>query len=569
MKLSRFLFTLLCMTAGILVGFSSPEKTIKATWIWQAEMSATQQQEILQFARENGINTIYLHIDRQKPFSHYRSFLRAASKAGINVHALGGHPAWALTAHRERMMELVDWVHRYNREAQPDERIAGIHLDIEPYLLPAWDSNQTQVLQQWVANMQVFVEQVKEEADLEVSADLAFWLDDTPVPNDPERSVSEWMIETFDHVTLMAYRNSLDGSNGIEALVKNELGIADRLGKSVVIAVNAKEMPGEAHTTFHGAGEEVMNRVLEQTAERLRIHPSFAGIAVHDYRYWQNLRQTESPQTPPPPDKEPLLGTYIWHADVAVQEADEILSFAKLEGINLLYVRLDLEQPYEVYRELVGKATAAGIEVHAMGGHPLWAQEAYRERMLKLVRYVKNYNKHASPSEQFRGIHLDIEPYVLPAWREDPDRVLRQWMGNIEAFVRETKEDSQLQTSSDLAVWLDRFDVPDDPGTSFSKWMIAQHDHITLMAFRDQAAGPGGIAAIVEDELRFADELGKKAIIAVEMKESSEGDYVSFHEEGKAEMRRQLSLLPELLADHPSYRGNAVHAYEYWKRAKE
>lgn len=147
---------------------------------------------------------------------------------------------------------------------------------------------------------------------------------------------------------------------------------------------------------------------------------------------------------------------------------------------------------------------------------------------------------------------------------------MKQWMSNIEAFVSESKEGGgSLVTSSDLAVWLDRFHVPGDPDTSFSKWMIEQHDHITLMAFRDRAEGAGGIAAIVQDELRFANELGKEMIIAVEMKESHEGDYVSFHEEGKAEMRRQLDMLPGLLEEHSSYKGNAVHAYEYWQRAKE
>lgn len=573
MRLTRFLYVLLCLGAGLLAGFSSPEKTVKATWIWQAELAGDRQQEILQFAEQNGINTIYLRVDKALPFAHYSPFIQAAGRMGIEVHALGGHPAWALSGHRQRMLELVSWVHAYNSQSSEDARFAGLHLDIEPYLLREWETEQAEVLRQWTANMKSFADAARRESGLQVSADLAVWLDRTDVPGEGV-TVSEWMIDIFDHVTLMAYRNRVDGPNGIVALVKDELAAADRLGKQVVVAVNAKEMPGEPHTTFYHDGETVMQEVLAQASERLRLHSSFAGTAIHDYRYWQALRNGESPNAPqpaPPPSSHtaPLLGTYIWHAEAAIEEADEIVSFAKQEGLNLLYVRLDLEQPFSVYRELVGKAADAGIEVHAMGGHPLWALDSHRERMLRLVRYVKSYNSRAEPREQFRGIHLDIEPYVLPVWRQDPELVLRQWRDNIRAFVAETKRDSSLQTSSDLAVWLDRYDVPGEPGTSFSKWMIAQHDHITLMAFRDRAEGPGGIAAISQDELRFAGELGKEILIAVEMKQSSEGDYVSFHEEGKAEMRRQLGMLPRLLADHPSYKGNVVHAYEYWKEAKE
>ncbi|MEJ8547037.1 hypothetical protein [Brevibacillus borstelensis] len=569
MKQSRFLYVLLCATASILFGFSSPDKPKKATWIWQAELIDAKRQDILGFAEQNGITTIYLRIDRQKPFAYYHPFIKEAHAAGIKVHALGGHPAWALAGHRERMLGLLDWVSRYNSGADVTERIDGVHLDIEPYLLPEWSSDQAEVLRQWTANMKAFVEQANREPGLEASADLAVWFDDTPVPGIPGTTLSEWMIDSFDHVTLMAYRDSVDGPNGIEALVKDELGIADALGKQVLVAVNAKEMPGQRHTSFFEEGPEAMDRQLDLVAERLGEHPSFAGTAIHDYRYWKSLGETETPPIQPPTHDKPLLGTYVWHADVAISQADEILSFAKQEGINLLYVRLDLEQPFEAYRELVGKAADAGIEVHAMGGHPIWALEAGRERMLKLVRYVKAYNRSAAPQEQFRGIHLDIEPYVLPLWREDPEGVLKQWMANIEAFVSESKEGGSLATSSDLAVWLDRFHVPGDPDMSFSKWMIEQHDHITLMAFRDRAEGPGGIAAIVQDEVRFANELGKELIIAVEMKKSGEGDYVSFHEEGKAEMRRQLDMLSGILAEHPAYTGNAVHAYEYWKGAKD
>lgn len=33
-------------------------------------------------------------------------------------------------------------------------------------------------------------------------------------------------------------------------------------------------------------------------------------------------------------------------------------------------------------------------------------------------------------------------------------------------------------------------------------------------------------------------------------------------------MLKQLDKLPEMLADHHSYTGYAVHAYDYWKEAK-
>ncbi|WP_019122199.1 hypothetical protein [Brevibacillus massiliensis] len=561
MKYLRCYLLFFCLTAGFLVGFSSPETPKKATWIWQTELIETKKAEILTFAEENGVNLIYLRIDPQRAYSYYQPFIREANAAGIEIHALGGHPLWALQAHRERILHLLDWVKNYNKTAGSDEQIIGVHLDIKPYLLPEWNEDKPSVLSQWMGNIEAVTAAARKDAQLEVSADLPVWLDDTFVPDDPDATISKWMISKLDHITLLAYRNALDGPNGIAALVENELREADELGKPVIIAVNTKESPGERHTSFFDAGAEEMERQLALLPERLgSSHPSYAGNAVHDYVNWKKLA---------PGKKKLKRGTYIWQAELVISEPEKILAFAKSHAINLLYVRLDLQQPYEAYSEFVGKAAAAGIEVHALGGHPGWALEENRDRMLKLVHYVQAYNHSVAKNQQFRGIHLDIEPYVLPDWYEDTDSVLRQWMDNIEAFVAEAKQEGDLEVSCDLAFWLDGTSVPGDPDMSFSKWIIKQLDHVTIMAFRNYAGGRGGIVHLVEEEIGYANELGKELIVAVEMKQSHEGEFVSFYEYGKAEMERQLAIVTEQLSKQPSYGGNVVHAYDYWKNAKE
>lgn len=564
MNAFRFSLLLLCLVSSLLLGFSSADKTVKATWIWQTERIATAKEEILSFLKENKITLLYLRVDPEKPVDYYRPFIKDATEAGIEVHALAGHPVWALKENRYRLLNLANWVNSFNAAVSQEERFAGVHLDIEPYLLPAWTRDKQSVLTEWMGNLEAFIETAKQGTDLQVSADLAVWFDHTAVPADPNVTFSRWMISKFDHVTLMAYRDNAAGANGISENVQHELKDADELGKKVIIAVNTKEMPGERHTTFFEEGPKAMEYQLALIRENLGKHPSYAGVAVHDYMHWRKIVEL------PSDDEEGLVkATYVWHAELAINEPDEIISFAKENGVTLLYTRLDLEQPFQVYSDFVKKATAAGIEVHAMGGHPVWALEQNRDRMLRLVDWVKAYNKQVSNDEQFRGIHLDIEPYVMPEWGRDKESVLRQWMSNITAFVQETKKDTDLETSVDLAVWLDATNVPGDPELSFSKWLIGQLDHVTLMAFRDRAEGPGGIVAIVQDEIAYANELGKKLIVSVEMKRSDEGEHITFYEEGKAEMERQLKLLPKHLGMHPSYAGNAIHAYDYWKYGKE
>ncbi|SEM63199.1 hypothetical protein SAMN04488688_11681 [Paenibacillus sp. cl141a] len=581
----------------LLVGLHTPaygeNNSKKATWIWQTDLIRDGGEELLDFSREEGINLIYLQIDRQLSSEIYEAFIERAHEDQIAVHALGGDPRWALTEHLDDMLGLADWVIDYNGKVAAGARFDGIHLDVEPYVLAKWDTEQDQIIATWEQNLKAFLSLASGKG-LELGIDIPFWFDQYALADGT--GLNEWLIGAFDHVTVMAYRNEVESEHGILDLTRAELELADRLGKQILIGVNTKEMPGESYTTFYGHGKDKLNQKLDHLSSALGSYPSFAGVAIHDIRNWQSMSADEivppgstdpispSPAPEPNPDPEPgegdrvpdadpvtrdpmVRGTYIWEAHEVVQNSQEILDFAKEKKLNWLYVRLDLEQPYSSYSSFVKQAAAAGIEVHAMGGHPIWALEENRPRMMRLVNYVKSYNRAVEGDERFHGIHLDIEPYVLPAWKEDSQQVISEWTANLDAFVNELKKDSSLEASMDMAVWLDRYKVTGED-MSLSKWMINRMDHVSLMAFRDVAEGSNGIVGVSKEEIAFADELGKPIKISVEIKASHEGDHITFHEEGAAYMEEELAKLPALLKDSPSFTGSVVHAYAYWKSAK-
>ncbi|MFD3268857.1 SGNH/GDSL hydrolase family protein [Paenibacillus dendritiformis] len=607
---SRAGLLLLIVSAALMAGFTQADEPQQATWVWQAERIVSDPEQLLSFAKNNQIDVMYLHIHPDVPESAYRQFVRQAAKEGIEVHALAGDPTWALPEYRGRMMDFLHKIQHYNAQAAEDERFRGIHLDIEPYVLPQWEEDTNEIIHAWMDNLDVFLEAGRKEGSLEFGVDIPVWFDGYAGTDPSDASLTESVMKRFDYTTLMAYRHELEGDNGILALIREEMAIGDRLGTKVLVGINAKPMPGEEHTTFANQGAAAMNDALKQIGASLAGHSSYGGTAVHDYRYWNDLlaqqpnvpdpaepepKPDPEPAPDPKPDPEPnpdpgqpepapdpdwvpdaspiervkpIVGTYIWRAELAIHQPDEIIAFAQDKGINLLYVRLDLEQPYEVYRSLVKKAHEAGIEMHAMGGHPGWALQDNAPRIRRLIDYVKKYNRAAEADERFHGIHLDVEPYVLPDWSSRKDEVLRQWTANMKMFVEETKRNSNLETSIDLAVWLDRTLLPDEPELSVSEWMIRTMDHVSLMAFRNIADGSNGIAAVVRDEMRMADRQGKPLIVTVEMKQSLEGGHISFFDKGSVEMEKQLSLLPELLGEFNAYIGNAVHAYDYWKEAK-
>ncbi|PAD32163.1 hypothetical protein CHH60_04050 [Paenibacillus sp. 7523-1] len=577
---SRKIIGLLLLIGGIIMtGMASPVEAdtgdIRAAWVWQAKsVQDDGGDELLANAAKHKINRLYVNVDMNLSDEVYRTFISKASDAGIAVEALGGDPSWAIQGREAPMLRLAAWVSDYNQGAAAEERFDAIHLDIKPYVLPAWKDDSESLVQSWVANMKLLLEQVEANGAIDINVDLPFWLDSytiagTKTTDDTDNlPLSRWFMEQFNHVTLLAYRDNAQGNNGIIQLIEQEMNWADASGASVTVGVNTKPMPGEEFTTFAGKGAAQLESVLAEVAESLRNHASYAGSAVHDIVYWGQLEPEEQPVPEKPTLQPEIRGTYIWEASQVTDDGGQhILEFAAAQHINFLYVRLDLDQPYSSYRSFVKRAQAQGIEIHAMGGHPIWGRSENRPRIERLINYVKNYNAEVEPEERFKGIHLDIEPYTLPEWNSDRDALLTEWAANISFFQEETKKDSSLETSADLAVWLDSSPLPGQD-MSVSEFMIRTLDHVSLMAFRNNAEGSNGIAAVVSQEMEIADRLGKPLLISVEMKENHEGAHISFYEKGAAEMEQQLAKLPELLKAYEAYQGNMVHAYDYWINAK-
>ncbi|MCA0971400.1 hypothetical protein LCM20_12415 [Halobacillus litoralis] len=539
-----------------LTGFSSEDSYKKAMWVERTEIN-DHGAAIIKEAQEKKINTLYVNVNPDTPDASYQHFNEQAQQVGISVYAAGGEPDWALEANQSELIDFVIWAKNFQASAGEGQQFAGIHLRIQPQYLNEWYNDPFEVVEQWKTNIEAAV---TEAGSLKTTGVIPFWLDTTQTPGDPDLPFNEWMIEQFDETTILAYRDTLEGENGIVSLTENEFEAADRLEKKLMIGVTIAET-GSNHTTFFEEGQEDMEMHLGVADRHLGEHPSYAGTLVNGF-------QAPEPEESVVPEKEEIRGTYIWHAPDLIEKQDEILTFAKEQNLNLLYTRLDLRKPFTAYADFVEKANAAGIEVHAMGGHPSWAKKESEGRILNLVDYVKSYNESSGSGQQFAGIHLDVEPYTDPSWDTNEQDVLRQWMDNLEVFVEETKRGSDLEASMDLAMWFDDLPTPDHPDTPFYQWVIDTMDHTSVMAFRDQAKGPGGILDVAANELSYAEEVGKKMLISVEMKESKANPHISFYEEGAVIMEDMLTIVNEELESNASYNGSVVHSYRYWRNAQ-
>lgn len=252
-----------------------PRSLGKATWVWNtAEIldDPHQRARLLDVVTAQGFDRVFLQlVDAEEagkpvglidPDPRLRRLVAALRRWGIRVYALDGFKGYALPAHHASVLATVDNVIRYNEESLPPERFAGIHHDIEPYLLPGFNGAQRETIARAYLELVAACARRAREAGLEYDVDIPFWYDApgeyTYESVDVEfggarKPLSEHLIDLTDGVTLMDYRTVAFGADGTIRHAEGELEYAAARGKRVLIGLETSPLPDEDLFDFVGA----------------------------------------------------------------------------------------------------------------------------------------------------------------------------------------------------------------------------------------------------------------------------------------------------------------------------
>lgn len=257
-----------------------------------------------------------------------------------------------------------------------------------------------------------------------------------------------------------------------------------------------------------------------------------------------------------------VKSTWLWNTDMIVNQADDIVSFSKEQGVKVIFLQVGENVTADKYRSFISKASKEQIQVHALSGRPGWALYDNKAEADEFLSWVKDYNTRSKPEERFVGVQFDVEPYLLKQWKSKRKVVLQEWMSNMRAWSQSGKE-AGLAVGAAVPFWLNGVNNPNGNGQQpMSEWMVSKLDYLAIMAYRDKASQ---IYDISEHMLQEADSQGKKVWVGVEVAESEEGEGVSFYAKPASTLNQELSKLVDLGDKHESFAGVAVHSYEAWR----
>ncbi len=222
-------------------------------------------------------------------------------------------------------------------------------------------------------------------------------------------------------------------------------------------------------------------------------------------------------------------------------------------------------------RDLVSWLHREGLQVYALiagGTEPgfMGGLARFHDRAVAEYEKVLNYNIAAAPDERFDGVNIDIEPHAHPHFAARPPQVQLQWLDILERMKsRRDAAGSGMQFGPAMPFWLDGITVTwHGQEKTMAQHMQDLNDYVTLMDYCDDGQG------IVErgaSEIAYAEKTGKdhSVVLGVETGDIALGgdpESITFREEGRAWMERELGIVSAHYATSPAFAGIALHYYD-------
>lgn len=250
-------------------------------------------------------------------------------------------------------------------------------------------------------------------------------------------------------------------------------------------------------------------------------------------------------------------GTWIWNTRKIVESPDSIIKFLKENAFSEVYLQIDQDIDAKYYKYFIKSASSNGINVYALEGNPDWILKSNRRQLDSFLNWVVKYNSSKLQDERFFGIHLDVEPYLLSIWQTDKTKAITEYMDYI-SYLKFFGTKNGLKIAVDIPFWFDEIKIPKQK-INLAEYVISQVDSINIMAYRDRAES---IIEVVKNEIVYGKKHNKNIVISVETGNTSEGENITFYQEGLDFMWNEINKVNEYYKNSYNNYSFAVHYLE-------
>ncbi|PRR81686.1 amidase [Clostridium vincentii] len=259
------------------------------------------------------------------------------------------------------------------------------------------------------------------------------------------------------------------------------------------------------------------------------------------------------------------FSTWLWDTSEIVNNSDAIISFLVKNNVKVLHLQIDYSMNHANYRTFIRKATNNNIIVEALDGSPEWilADEPTSQNIF--FDWLTSYQKATPSNEQFKGVHLDVEPYYNDQYNTNPNLIISKYQNFLLASKNSCKE-LNLNLGIDIPFWFNTVQYTTIYGSgNLAEWIFENIKTVSIMAYRDIATEDNGINKIIETEMSLCNKYNVNVTISVETVNIPDTPFVTFFEEGEAHMNNELNTVYLNYRTNSSFKGFAIHSLDSWE----
>lgn len=256
-----------------------------------------------------------------------------------------------------------------------------------------------------------------------------------------------------------------------------------------------------------------------------------------------------SPRTRPP------RAMWVWTAD----DPEQVVAFALARGVTTLFVavppRVTTSAELPRLQELGARARANDIQLDALGGEPGWAEDPQW--------VLSSWLAPTLSTGLFSGVHVDVEPYLLPSWATDRAGAVRCYLSLLSMIV--TCAGPAHPVEADIPFWFST--VSAGNRSTLERAVLTTVAGGTVMAYRNHALGSDGTLDVTSTALATAAALDRPLRIGQETNDLGSDPAQAkqtFHGMTLEQLDDELHEVDDALAGRPGYAGVAVQDYRGW-----
>ncbi len=241
---------------------------VRSVWFWSPTAWLTTPERIFNTQKQFKLNRVYISIPIEKDtVSHLRelkAFIKSAHKKNLQVWTVMGDPHAILDSERGNYLSMAAVYGQFNDDAKEAERLDGLQLDIEPYLLPGYRYAVAEMMDKYADVINIIHQGAPA---LALDAVLPFWFNlDEPIMANALVQISD----SISSLTVMDYRTDTEQ---IRTFARKFFNWGDLHQKSVHIALESLAMQQEVMRFYQRSdkGELVEVNFGEKYGDEVRV----------------------------------------------------------------------------------------------------------------------------------------------------------------------------------------------------------------------------------------------------------------------------------------------------------